>query len=775
MEQQYYLKPDETERLKKLELDFITRNRISDSKRIPGTLAGLALSGGGIRSATFNLGVVQALAKRGLLSKFDYLSTVSGGGYIGSSLSWFLNRTIQQNFSRAYPEYTTKNAAGDNSANIFGTKKHDFPYGTDEPGHFISGSNSGLQNELLDHLRRRGNFLTPGDNYTFLTLLAVAIRTAILSLLTWVPLMGLVMYALISVGSHKPGEIPVLFEWALYLGLASIATFVVVSTILAVLISFYTNRGDDQKNFGLRLRADEIANILLNSAMALIGIYLIALLGVDDNKGNVALWHTIITSKSGPCILAGLLIALSVVFKPDSAITTRILLPTAAGLLIFGLLLAAFQIAYAAQLDFIFTINDSFFHWKTIFFMSAIIAGLFCLRTNLNDISIARFYRDRLKETFLPTAESLKSGTNRSLLIELYLKDLCNKSDSAGYPGPYHLINSNAILADSKQTKYQRRGGDSFILSPLFCGAGSTGWRPTEDFYRGELTLGTAMAISGAAVNPSAGPGGRGVTRNRFVSFVLAVLNLRLGVWVPNPNPDRRSWASFCSGKFLQSAWYGSKSWLGFDAYHENAVSIQLTDGGHFENLGLYELIRRELELIVVSDATSDPCFTFADLRRALRFAETDFNVEISLDDQEKLHDLMPNEGRQMGEPMAEARKGYLTAKIRYSNRKEGRLIYIKSTMVGGQRIRTKSYKLEYPRFPDQPTSDQFFDEAQFAAYRDLGYTIAWEMLDTLGHTKLDLLELRSGKERRATSEQPNKTGEFDRAKERRKTVRRVA
>ena len=54
-------------------------------------LVGLALSGGGIRSATFHLGVIQALAKHGLLKTVDYLSTVSGGGYIGSCLSSLLN------------------------------------------------------------------------------------------------------------------------------------------------------------------------------------------------------------------------------------------------------------------------------------------------------------------------------------------------------------------------------------------------------------------------------------------------------------------------------------------------------------------------------------------------------------------------------------------------------------------------------------------------------------------------------------------------------------
>src|SRR5262249_7773400 len=74
------------------ELDkIVTQPRKADetatSRAHRSQLMGLAFSGGGIRSATFNLGMLQSLARLNLLSKFDYLSTVSGGGYIGS---WFI-------------------------------------------------------------------------------------------------------------------------------------------------------------------------------------------------------------------------------------------------------------------------------------------------------------------------------------------------------------------------------------------------------------------------------------------------------------------------------------------------------------------------------------------------------------------------------------------------------------------------------------------------------------------------------------------------------------
>src|SRR5688572_5553301 len=66
------------------ELDAI---RISAGSLDANRLAGLAISGGGIRSATFALGVLDSLRRGGLLTKLHYLSTVSGGGYVGSWLS----------------------------------------------------------------------------------------------------------------------------------------------------------------------------------------------------------------------------------------------------------------------------------------------------------------------------------------------------------------------------------------------------------------------------------------------------------------------------------------------------------------------------------------------------------------------------------------------------------------------------------------------------------------------------------------------------------------
>ena len=115
------------EQLLKAERDYICKRRrrlnpddpkISD-QGAPENMVGLALSGGGIRSATFSLGVMQALSHNGLMDKVDYLSTVSGGGYIGSALTWLTSDNSKTTESSGNTE--------------FSTAREKFPFGTDDP------------------------------------------------------------------------------------------------------------------------------------------------------------------------------------------------------------------------------------------------------------------------------------------------------------------------------------------------------------------------------------------------------------------------------------------------------------------------------------------------------------------------------------------------------------------------------------------------------------------------------------------------------------------
>jgi len=142
------------------------------------------------------------------------------------------------------------------------------------------------------------------------------------------------------------------------------------------------------------------------------------------------------------------------------------------------------------------------------------------------------------------------------------------------------------------------------------------------------------MAISGAAANPNAGSGGVGITRNPIVSIVMSLLNLRLGVWIPHPK-RKRQWLR---PNHFEPGLLDLVDWR----RNENSWMLRLSDGGHFDNLGLYEMIRRRVEFIVVSDAGADPEFAFSDLTETMVRVKQDFGARIVFDDPPGLEPLMP-------------------------------------------------------------------------------------------------------------------------------------
>jgi hypothetical protein len=284
---------------------------------------------------------------------------------------------------------------------------------------------------------------------------------------------------------------------------------------------------------------------------------------------------------------------------------------------------------------------------------------------------------------------------------------------------------------NSDIAKYRGRGGDCFILSPLYCGSDATGWRRTSTYLKKSsrgLTLPTAMAVSGAALNPSAANNGRGTTRNRWVSILYTILNLRLGYWILNPGVKE---SVLFTPNFIKPGL--TQSILG-KGLRENRAVLELSDGGHFDNLGLYEMIRRRVKTIIVCDGGADPKFTFDDLANAIERVRVDFGARILFKDAEfPLSDVEPgsagNEATDVKYQLA--RRGFAIASIHYADDDAaGTLIYVKATMVRDLPTDIYSYKSAHPAFPHEPTVDQFFDEVQIEAYRELGYYLGWQALE---------------------------------------------
>ncbi|RLJ21526.1 hypothetical protein DJ030_04220 [bacterium endosymbiont of Escarpia laminata] len=767
------------EKIMQEELDeYIGKRRESYAQAEPTdkNLTGLALSGGGIRSATFCLGVMQALAREGIMKQFDYLSTVSGGGYIGSSLTWILHSKWAEGKQRK------ENYDDSNAPKIrFGVSVDDFPYGTKlrnrdaDPRNEVSkDGNVELSGDdyrgaaILRYLRQHGNYLTPGDGINFLSLVGVILRGMFISILVFLPWLLLVFFLLAENGWFTDkvyGEVTA-FTFG---GLALFATFFALSILYAGLTrwSSKTFKVDNTSYksawspatfwYMLRREYEKRMPWLLASATALLLLGwlpditdLITNLLETDQPEGIAIY--IANENKGPLMallstIGGAIAAMGSFFKSgkedQGKLSTGLLAFIASVLLTLGLFVGTYytavRIAGSSNIDA---------GWYLA--LGVAVTSFIGWLASINYLSIHRYYRDRLMESYLPDVGRVLAGSpgpsQASPLADVgALKDMCpveteDPEDAA--VGPYHLINANVILVESGINKYRGRGGDNFLLSPRFCGSNATGWHRTESYMGGELTLSTAMAISGAAANPNTGIGGEGPTRQPLLSRLMVFLNLGLGVWVSNPDPQCRRWAKVAN--FLSP---GSWPLLPWKKLTEKESFLQLSDGGHFENLGIYELIRRHLKLIVVCDAGADPDFQFGDLANAIEKIRTDFGVRIEFE--EGLSPLIPSAHKECNHkdpkhiPYADA--GYVCATIKYPGAKSsdeyGTLILIKTTYVRDVPKDLLGYKKAHPAFPDESTADQFFDEKQFEAYRVLGFHLGRQMVID----NRDLLESPTG------------------------------
>jgi hypothetical protein len=173
-----------------------------------------------------------------------------------------------------------------------------------------------------------------------------------------------------------------------------------------------------------------------------------------------------------------------------------------------------------------------------------------------------------------------------------------------------------------------------------------------------------------------------------------------------------------------------------FGKHHEKAAFIELSDGGHFENLGLYELVRRKLRLIIACDGGADPTFGFSDLDTLRRRIGADFGARIEFDDGHDPQQLIPARLKEMAPddagyavPADMAERCFLLGRVNYADGTHGKLIYLKTTMIEPLGFGVKAYKGAHHDFPDQPTADQFFDEEQFDAYLELGRDLGTHMI----------------------------------------------
>jgi hypothetical protein len=371
------------------------------------------------------------------------------------------------------------------------------------------------------------------------------------------------------------------------------------------------------------------------------------------------------------------------------------------------------------------------------------IAALLCLAivmqifVSINRFSLHAMYRARLIRAYLGASNPKRhpnwfTGFDQAdnlVMADIGAGDTLRSGANADGPPryPFHILNTALNLVHGENLAWQQRKAASLTISPLHVGNRDQGYRRSETYgHRKGISLGTALTISGAAASPN-----MGYHSSPIIGLVMTLFNVRLGAWLGNPRRRAGDRTFDSEGPRL------SAKWLLYEALGltDNKRSyVYLTDGGHFENLGLYELVQRRCRLIVVSDAGCDPDFEFADLGNAIRKIRVDLGIEITMD---KI-DMHPRAAvDDHGVEAIEPGHYFATGTIRYpewqgDKSRDGKLVYIKPGIYGSEPRDVMNYAATHPDFPHESTADQWFDESQYESYRRLGRHVAYCLLKDL-------------------------------------------
>ena len=817
--------------------------------RQPKPFSALCISGGGIRSATFALGALQSMADHGLLAEFDYLSTVSGGGYVGSWLTAWIQR-----------------AGG--IAQVAPKLKRNAPKPLPpEP-------------DPIQHLRDYNNYLTPklglfsADTWT---IIATVIRNMILN---WLVLMPLLLFALavprlaISLLAFGNPDGDLVSRWvtsitfALTYTLFAIAIFNAMRYlpgvgnarhtqgdflryVLVPLVVAYTLRctyywwvyvpqmslafrselmwgliacgagwlgyllfcvafRDPRKCLSALFGPITIAIVLLGTSVGVTSWVLLGrfyawnafqrphfvalglpvmLLGfsfagalfigltsrvlLDEDRewfSRAGAWLTLfilVWAVMGTLVLVAPEYALLPDYKTQGRrwiqaalglvgamsawastaggysseskarkdqrepevqpwyITAAVKLAPPAFLVLYLLgltlftnfVLATTGLVRAAWWEHGYLVNTASL-WANsvvaaIFLVLATVSARFI---NINLFSVHAMYRDRLIRAYLGASNPKR---NASLFTGFAENDNLRMGEIDPALKPYHVLNLTLNLVAGERLAWQQRKAASFTVSPLHSGSSNLGYRRSAE-YAGGITLGTALAISGAAASPN-----MGYHSSPVVGFIMTLFNARLGAWFGNPGvPGEKTWQHrgprSATGSLIKEA---------FGLTTNRSQYVYLSDGGHFENLGLYEMVARRCKYILVLDSGADPNFGYEDLGNALRKIRIDMNIPIEFSEA-------------LAAPLRTGMKRCAVALIDYSevdgDCEPGYLVYVKPMFLGNEPPDVQSYHTAFQQFPHETTADQWFNESQTESYRMLGMHTMDEICQSLAAPGLD-------------------------------------
>jgi hypothetical protein len=794
----------------------LEKNLLAAIDRHPTELAALCLSGGGIRSATFALGAMQGLARFSLLEHFHYLSTVSGGGYIGSWLSAW--RSLHSDTS-VFKALNAAEQEGQDRPQIAGLRA-DSNYLTPRLGLLSADTwtvitlyvRNLLLNWLLFFPFFAGCLLFPHLCYAILhyshehyfrpdpflaagcILLTVSLSFAVFGRFRmherWISKARFLIFVLTPLVASAASFTMAAVFWG-HRGLGGFCVDPIVLVVGAMVgasiyaISWVLGRTAAGKRGGKILPKDLLAWIAAGAIVGMlicVGIQFMAwwsdhteavvVLGPSavvisyligdiayagaasfSPRGNIdrewlaraAGWLSAVAVMwaliSGVALYAhyalklprtGLGVGgvsgivtlflgssgLTAATKAAEALKNVSLSRIASGAAVIFALILATLLSLAGQKAAMLLgsnrANPSIA--IELVLMIVLVGGAFIvsLFVNVNRFSLHALYRNRLVRAFLGSARATERHadpfTGFDPNDDLRMAEVV---PITGQSRLFHVINTALNVVSAENPAWQERKAESFAITRLFSGNPIVRYQPTATYgdRHGGISLGTAMAISGAAVSPN-----EGYNSSRLIGFLLMLFNVRLGWWLGNPREkhfrlEGPTWGIVPALKELAGATTDEGEW------------VYLSDGGHFENLGLYEMIRRRCRFIVISDASCDPKCTFEDLGNATRKAYIDFGVSIEF---EKLS-IQPRQTP----PAAGVSCAIGSIKYPGSDRL-GWLLYIKPTYHGTERADIRSYAAAHGKFPHESTTEQWFSESQLESYRALGANVV-ELICTGG------------------------------------------
>lgn len=773
-------------------------------------LQALCLSGGGVRSACVAMGAMQVFSRRSddtatvgsmssdrnaspLLDDLDYVISVSGGGYAAGARLL----AVQPEPSRQESKEAHRDPRPPVSVVPVSQRFED---GSQEFDHIRRGS-SYIADSPLELVRALGEVLK-----NLLASLATIFIVPIIAgwavgwLLARIPIAAFPpvpaehpaagpdahgpRYTEIELKGHSDYFASLVAQPAAYWALGSVAAAAVLVSLAALLIEWLSasRRGECVRTWvsGLARAITGLALVIFTLTIAVPGLMRLcwwASAHIPTNPGSA---FTAVSGVVGLNYVAALIamvwrdknkLGKSAGTQPSPALLKRLLPPGVISLLLIVGTLAVLLLVWLALLG---SFAAGVFHYNTknVFgdrltevphgvwwVIGLVVAASFIGFADVTSMSLHPFYRRRLARTF--AVRRLPPVGENNVAVR-YPDNEPTWLDSYGRisKGPKFVFACSAtIIGPDKPAP--GLNAVSYVLSADLVGGPELGWFHTENLLkasppriRRDLTVEAAVAVSGAAFASAMGRQDKGIEK------LLAISGARLGTWLPNPyfvrqlcndagchrsdgDPSRALPPK--SLPTIRGAGYLYREILGIN--NKDARLVQITDGGHYDNSGLVEALRRRCQLIIVIDGGGDPPPLPTGLTDALRLAKYELGVDIALKRKGSysLENIAPGSGTQFAKDNALAslnpritRGAVVTGDITYPAAAgltvcTGTLIFVKAVVSQSCPYWLLSYAASSEIFPHDPTSDQWFNEGQFAAYTELGRVIAKEAVECLG------------------------------------------